>query len=85
MRAREYANASDVLPPRLLRQIQRHWQGLLWIPLLEDRKTRGDGQRNEQIVREHSRGISTSELAEKYSLSQERIRQIVRRLRGKGR
>lgn len=79
MRPRDYANAADVLPPGLLRKVQQHWQGLLWIPLLEGRKTRGDRQRNRQILLEYDRGRTTAELAEKYSLSQERIRQIVRK------
>lgn len=77
---KEYANARDVLPPSLLRRIRAHWQGLLWIPILEGRrrKTRHDAARDRRIVRDHLRGRSTAELAQEFSLSRERIRQIVR-------
>lgn len=83
---KEYANARDVLPPSLLRQVQAHWQGLLWIPVRErrPRKTRADAARDRRIVRDHLRGRPTAELAEEFALSQERIRQIVRKAKRRG-
>ena len=27
-----YSNAADVLPPDLLRKVQKHWRGLLYVP-----------------------------------------------------
>ena len=29
---RNYANAADVLPPKLLAEVRKHWLGCLWIP-----------------------------------------------------
>lgn len=29
-----YTNAAEVLPPALLAEVQKHWCGLLWIPVL---------------------------------------------------
>ena len=77
---KRYANARDVLPPKLLRQVQRYWGGLLWVPLVDRRKLKrfADRERDRRIVREHRRGESTAALARRYCLSQERIRQIAR-------
>ena len=30
--AQLYTNAADVLPPKLLAQVQKHWQGYMWVP-----------------------------------------------------
>ena len=84
---RSYANGRKVLPPLLLVEVQKHWQGMLWIPVERNRrwKTRGDELRNRKIVRGARRGLSTSELARRFALSQERIRQILRQARDGGR
>ena len=75
-----YANASDALPRELLAQVQQHFEGgLLWVPARtrRRRKTRVDVERNRQIVHEKQAGASTRSLAEKFGLSEERVRQIV--------
>jgi Mor family transcriptional regulator len=76
-----YANAREALPRELLAQVQRHFEGgLLWIPVRARRrlKTSVDLERNLRIVRERRCGASTRFLAQKYGLSEERVRQIVK-------
>jgi hypothetical protein len=76
-----YANARDILPGEVLRMIQAHFEGgLLWVPPQEARrgKTRNRQARDEEILAEKGRGVATKALAEKYGLSEERIRQIAR-------
>ena len=75
-----YANAREVLPPELLAQVQQHFEGgLLWIPVRarRRRKTRVDLERNRRIIREKEAGATNRTLAQKYGLSEERVRQIV--------
>jgi Mor family transcriptional regulator len=81
-----HANAKDVLPPRLLLALQKYWQGSLWIPVTRARrrKTGKDAERNRRIVRAYGRGMSMRRLGQSFSLSQERIRQIVRGAKGSG-
>lgn len=76
-------SAAEVLPPALLREVQKHYQGLLWVPVVKrrDRRTAERATRDSRIVRESRRGAATDRLAKKYGLSRERIRQILRRPR----
>ena len=65
----------------MLLTLQCHFEGgLLWVPPREARKekTKGHAERNRQIRREKAEGASTGFLAQKYGLSAERIRQLVR-------
>jgi Mor family transcriptional regulator len=81
IRSVAYANAKNVLPGTLLRKVQAYFQGgLLWIPPIARRrlKTRKDAERNRRIFRDKAKGLSTTLLAEKYGLSEERIRQVLR-------
>jgi hypothetical protein len=36
-----YSNAADVLPPELLRAVQKHWRGLLYVPPASDSPQNG--------------------------------------------
>lgn len=77
----DYGNARDVLPARLLREVQKRFEGgLLWVPARarQRRKTRRDAERNRQIVRDRRSGRCARELARRHRLSVERIRQIVK-------
>ena len=67
-----YANGRDVLPSEVLAIVQRHYNGLLWIPPPEGALTR-----HEQIRRMHASGIPTVEIAERVGLSKRRVRQIL--------
>jgi Mor family transcriptional regulator len=78
---RAYANAREILPVQILQVVQTHFDGgLLWVPPREARrdKTKGHLERNRQILQEKADGASTKDLAQKYGLSEERIRQLVR-------
>lgn len=83
----KYQNANNLLPPTLVREIQRYIQGgYLYIP-----KTDGDGsetasetdykvelaKRNEHIYIKYLEGWSVKRLALRYSLSESSIRRIL--------
>jgi Mor family transcriptional regulator len=76
-----YANARDILPKTLLREVQRHFPGgLLWIPPPQRRrfKTRGLERRNQRLARDAREGLSLRDLSRKYGLSAERVRQLLK-------
>lgn len=77
-----YANGRNVLPRDVLHLVQSHFAGgLLWVPPREVRrdKTEGHENRNRQIALEKGAGATTRDLARRFGLSPERIRQIVKR------
>ena len=69
-----YTRAEKVLPPELLKEVQKHHTGLIYVP--------GDPsfyeRRNHEVVRLHQQGLSTKEIAEKVFLSERRVQQILR-------
>lgn len=83
----KYKNASDILPDKLLREIQKYSSGeLIYIPKNEDRKSWGSGsgaqkyyaERNAEIREKYKREkISIEELSKMYSLSFETVRKII--------
>ncbi|MBM7564892.1 CD3324 family protein [Paenibacillus sacheonensis] len=86
-----YKNGKDVLPPRLLEELQRYIQGeLLYIPKPQsERAAWGEKsgsrvmikRRNEEIFRHHLNGSTVQELERQYHLSGESIRKIIVKLR----
>ncbi|GGF79019.1 hypothetical protein GCM10010912_25090 [Paenibacillus albidus] len=86
-----YVNGRDVLPPRLLEELQGYIQGeLLYIPKKTEQRVRwgensGSRQeiasRNEEIYGCHRDGCSVTELQKKYHLSEESIRKIISKMR----
>jgi DNA-binding NarL/FixJ family response regulator len=76
MSRHDYANGRIVLPAEVLALVQRHYNGLLWIPPPASAPTR-----HEQIRQMHASGISNAEIAERVGLSKRRVRQI---LNGRG-
>lgn len=84
-----YKKADELLPAELVRQIQQYVDGKsIYIPRkAENRQQWGDGtpfkaelaRRNAEIVREHQAGAKTTDLAQKYHLSEKHIQRIVRR------
>lgn len=86
-----YKNGKDVLPPRLLKELQNYIQGeLLYIPKPDrSRALWGElsgtrtsmAKRNEEIFRLYRTGHSVSDLAERFFLSDESIRKIVCKMR----
>ncbi|MNE26953.1 Mor transcription activator family protein [compost metagenome] len=86
-----YKNGKDVLPPRLLKELQRYIQGeLLYIPKSEKSRalwgelsgTRTSiAKRNQEIYYMHRKGHSINDLAKAYYLSDESIRKILSKMR----
>ena len=73
--SRRYANARDVLPSELIALVQRHYDGLLWIPPPPPEEI---VERNEQIQRMHLDGVPVTEIAQQVGLSERRVWQILR-------
>lgn len=81
-----YKNAKDVLPVRLLRELQRYADGeLLYIPSAAPKTAWGEkngargqyDERNAAIRSLHSRGFSADRLAAEFCLSADSIRKIL--------
>lgn len=82
----KYINASDILPDKLLREVQKYAQGeALYIPAVSERKKWGEGSgarsfyehRNQEIRRKFSENVSIETLADQYCLAVETVRKIV--------
>ena len=82
----KYKNAQDILPDRLLRELQSYVSGeMLYVPNEDSKRQWGEAscarsyykQRNEEIRRRHLQGVSTDALAETFHLSVDSIRKIV--------
>ncbi|MEC0167544.1 CD3324 family protein [Paenibacillus graminis] len=83
----EYVKAAEVLPERLLREIQQYIQGeFVYIPTLPSRRRKwGESsgaaqyylERNEEIRRIFRTGASVDELSGKYGLSVDSIKKII--------
>lgn len=82
----KYKNAQDILPDRLLQELQTYISGeTLYIPNINEKKQWGEQsgarsfykQRNEEIRKKHKAGKSLDELADEFYLSIDSIRKIV--------
>jgi len=82
----KYKNAQEVLPDKLLRELQKYVSGeTLYIPKAEERKSWGESsgarsyykQRNAEIREKYANGARIADLAEEYGLSEDSIRKIV--------
>ena len=82
----KYKNAQDILPDRLLKELQQYVSGeTIYVPNAQAKKQWGETsgarsyyrQRNEQIREQYRNGSSIEELAERFDLSMESIRKIV--------
>ncbi|MEI7832016.1 MAG: hypothetical protein WCJ56_02290 [bacterium] len=68
-----YHNAKKVLPPVLLAEIQRHFNGHLWVPAA---KAQAEITR-QRVLQLHQAGVGTRDITELVQLSQRRIQQII--------
>lgn len=86
-----YKNGRDVLPPELLKELQKYIQGdLIYIPKKEEARS-GWGtnngtrmliqKRNQEIFERFSDGLSVLELTRSYHLSEDSIRKIISKQR----
>ncbi len=82
----KYKNAQDILPDRLLKELQQYVSGeTLYIPSVEAKKSWGETsgareyykQRNAKIREQYNSGDTIEALAEEYNLSVDSIKKIV--------
>ena len=82
----KYKKASDILPDKLLREVQKFVEGeTLYIPKGRGRKKWGENsggrrfykERNEEIRNKYFHKVSIEDLAREYGLSYETVRKIV--------
>jgi hypothetical protein len=70
---RPYRNADEVLPPKLVREIQRFHTGLLYVPSTE----LAADKRRVMTLNLAMKGCTTVEIAEMLRISPRRVRQIL--------
>ena len=84
----DYKKGSEVLPARLLKEIQEYVEGtIVYIPKKTEKAGWGSisgarqtiDRRNSTINNLHKRGVSIAALAEQYHLGEDTIRKIVYR------
>ncbi len=82
-----YRNGKEILPPELLKELQKYVDGgLIYVPRVENRRA-GWGEnngarlliemRNSEIYRSYKNGATIQELVEEYHLSDDSIRKII--------
>lgn len=86
-----YKKASDILPSDILERIQEYVEGdYIYIPKRKDsivkwgtytNTKKETKQRNQEIFKQYLQGISTTELASIYFLSNKTIQKIVRQIK----
>lgn len=81
-----YKNAQEVLPDKLLKELQKYVSGeTIYVPNAQAKRQWGETsgarsyykQRNEQIREKYRSGSGTEELADEYNLSTDSIRKII--------
>ncbi|MDK2586045.1 helix-turn-helix domain-containing protein [Romboutsia sedimentorum] len=84
----KYINAADVLPKELLDEILNYVDGeLLYIPISGNKQKWGENsgsreyykKRNTDIINLYNKGVSIIDIAQKYCLSYDSVRKIVRK------
>ncbi len=82
----KYKNAQDILPDKLLKELQKYISGeTLYVPNAEMKKTWGEAsgarmyykQRNEKIRKLYAGGCKIEQLADEFNLSIDSIRKIL--------
>ena len=76
--SRRYANANEVLPPELYRQVQEHFTGLLWV----SPDTQFYAERRRLVLALRDQGVSTTEIAKLAGITPRRVRQILAKAQG---
>lgn len=85
-----YKRADDILPENILEMLQTYVSGeAIYVPKKKEcRKRWGSSTgvneklriRNEQILKQHQKGVSTKELALRYYLTEKSIQRILREM-----
>lgn len=82
----KYINAAEILPERLLKELQTYLDGeMLYIPRSSTKKSWGTDsgsrtfyrERNEEIRSLHKKGASVDTLAKQYRLADSTIKKII--------
>ena len=69
----KHVNARDVLPEKLLKEVQKYCAEYIYIPATREFYRR----RRQEILRLSCRGLSTWAVARKVQLTERRVRQII--------
>lgn len=70
---KRYANAEKVLPPELLKEVQKYHTGVLWIPT----PGRFYQERRRLVIALRGQGIDTKEIAHLSGITVRRVNQIL--------
>jgi hypothetical protein len=70
---KRYANAEKILPPELLKEVQKYHTGVLWIPT----PGRFYQERRRLVIALHDQGINTKEIAQLAGVTIRRVNQIL--------
>jgi hypothetical protein len=70
---KRYANAEKILPPELLKEVQKYHTGVLWIPT----PSRFYKERRRLVIALHGQGINTKEIAQLAGVTIRRVNQIL--------
>jgi len=83
-----YKNAAEILPADLLEELQRYSEGMLiYIPKASERKAWGLDSgirkeldsRNSAILFDYNSGMSLSDMAQKYYMSESAVKKVIYR------
>lgn len=70
---KRYANAENILPADLLKEVQKYHTGILWIPT----PSRFYQERRQLVIALHMQGISSKEIANLAGITIRRVNQIL--------
>ncbi len=82
----KYINAAEILPEKLLKELQTYIEGeILYVPKTSSKKQWGTttgsrlfySERNEEIQKYYKEGYSINELANRYNLAYSTIKKII--------
>ncbi len=68
-----YANASHVLPPELVKEIQKYFSGLLWVPEPE----KFFEERRVLVIALHNQNVPIDEIGQLAGVTRRRVYQII--------
>ena len=70
---KKYANAEEILPVDLLKQVQQYHTGILWIPT----PSRFYKERRQLVIALHLQGIPSKEIADLAGITVRRVNQVL--------
>lgn len=73
MSIKKYANAEHILPRELLKEVQKHHSGILWIPAPGSFYK----ERRQLVIALKSQGIESDEIASLAGITRRRVNQIL--------